>query len=289
MFGECHAHVFLNGIDYKKAVETHKDHPNEKVIRETLKVYQDAGVTFVRDGGDHYGVSSLAAKIAPEYNIDYRTPVFAIHKKGQYGSIVGLGFDNIKEYYELVKHAKSEGADFIKVMTSGLLDFDNEGRITGTPINAKEVKEMVHIAHEEGMAIMSHTNGTYGVMAAIEAGADSIEHGNFIDESVISMFADSDTVWVPTLVTIRNLKGVGRYDDKILDPIISSANKALELAYQSKIKVAPGSDAGAFMVHHGMGISQEVDAIYQILGDTEEVKQWLLDGENKIKEKFCRQ
>ena len=24
MFGECHAHIFLNGYDYRKAVETQK-------------------------------------------------------------------------------------------------------------------------------------------------------------------------------------------------------------------------------------------------------------------------
>ena len=39
---------------------------------------------------------------------------------------------------------------------------------------------MVHIAHEEGFAVMSHTNGCYGVQAAVEAGVDSIEHGNYM-------------------------------------------------------------------------------------------------------------
>ena len=33
---------------------------------------------------------------------------------------------------------------------------------------------MVHIAHEEGMAVMSHTNGIYGVQAAVEAGVDML-------------------------------------------------------------------------------------------------------------------
>ena len=49
-------------------------------------------VSFVRDGGDPYGVAELAAKLAPEYGIDYRTPIFAIHKNGHYGVYCGTWF-----------------------------------------------------------------------------------------------------------------------------------------------------------------------------------------------------
>ena len=65
----------------------------------------------------------------------------------------------MEEYHGLVLEAKNQGADFIKIMTTGLLDFYNHGKVTGTPLEEAEVKEMVHIAHEEGMAVMSHTNG----------------------------------------------------------------------------------------------------------------------------------
>ena len=176
------------------------------MIRKHLKAYEELGIVFVRDGGDALGVSERARRLAPEYGIDYRTPVFAIHKNGHYGSIVGKGFDTMKEYHVLLKEAKNKGADFIKIMTTGLLDFNNHGQITGTPLDRKEVCEMVHIAHEEGMAVMSHTNGIYGVQAAVEAGVDSVEHGNYIDPETIRELADSDSVWVPTLVTIRNLR-----------------------------------------------------------------------------------
>mgnify|MGYP002229991362 CR=1 FL=1 len=86
-----------------------------------------------------------------------------------HGEIVGHGFDNLKEFHGLVLKAGEEGADFIKIMTTGLLDFKNHGKVTGEPLEAEEVKEMVHIAHEEGFAVMSHTNGVYGTRAAIEA------------------------------------------------------------------------------------------------------------------------
>lgn len=286
MFGECHAHIFMNGYDFYKAVEDHKNGADEGLVRDCLKTYQDNGISFVREGGDPYGASSLAKKLAPEYGIDYRTPVFAIHKEGYYGSIVGRSFSSMKEFHKRVLEASQEGADFIKIMTTGLLDFRNHGEVTGAPLDRNEVKEMVHIAHEEGFSVMSHTNGIYGVQAAVEAGVDSVEHGNYMDEETVGILADSNTVWVPTLVTIRNLLGDGRYGDEVLGPVIRQAEENLKTAFQKKAKVALGSDAGAYRVMHGTGIIQEYQSFRQILGDTDEVRKWLMDGETEIKKRF---
>lgn len=288
MFGECHAHMIMDGKNYKKAVELHVQHVRDEVIREHLKEYQDAHVHFVRDGGDRHGVSRRAKQLAAEYDIDYRTPIFAIHKDGHYGAIVGRSFCTMIEFHQRVLEAKEEGADFIKIMTTGLLDFADHGKVTGTPLDAKEVKEMVHIAHEEGFAVMSHTNGVYGVQAALEAGVDSVEHGNYMDDETVQMLAESETVWVPTLVTVRNLLGCGRYEDAIIRPIMEHAAHNLQLAYQKGAKIALGSDAGAYMVPHGQGIQEELSAFLEILGDTEEVSMRLEEGENCIREKFRR-
>ena len=286
MFGECHAHALMNGINYRAAVNLHREGANEQAVRECLCAYQESGVSFVRDGGDPYGVAMLASRLAPKYGIDYRTPVFAIHKNGHYGSIVGRGFDDLKEFHQRVLEAKESGADFIKIMTTGLLDFKNHGKVTGEPLEAKEVKEMVHIAHEEGFAVMSHTNGSYGVQAAVEAGVDSIEHGNYMDDETISMLADSESVWVPTLVTVRNLKGCGRFEDTILTSVIRTGAQNLKKAFEKKIHVAVGSDAGAYQVLHGQGVQDECRAFFDILGDTPEVRSWMEDGEKRIRTIF---
>ena len=70
MFGECHAHILMNGYNYKEAVELHRDHVDEKTIRKWFLDYQKSGVTFIRDGGDALGVSVRAKEIAGEYGID---------------------------------------------------------------------------------------------------------------------------------------------------------------------------------------------------------------------------
>jgi predicted amidohydrolase YtcJ len=288
MFGECHAHIIMDGVNYRHAIDLHRNGPDDNVIREHLKIYQDRGIIFVRDGGDALGVSARAKELAPEYGIDYRTPVFAIHKEGHYGSIVGKSFSTMPEFYKRVLEAKEQSADFIKIMTTGLLDFNAHGAITGTPLDATEVKEMVHIAHEEGMVVMSHTNGTYGVQAAVEAGVDSLEHGNYMNEESLTMLSESHTVWVPTLVTVRNLLGDGRYADETLKPIIETAEENVRKAFRLGVKVAPGSDAGAYRVLHGQGIQDEMQAFVQILGNEEKAYQWLMEGEMEIRKKFCR-
>ena len=100
--------------------------------------------------------SKYAKTLAEEYGLDYRTPIFAIHKEGHYGGIVGRSFSNLREYHRRVLEAKERRADFIKIMTTGLLDLKIMERSQGQPLDKNEVKEMVHIAHEEGFAVMSH-------------------------------------------------------------------------------------------------------------------------------------
>ena len=70
-------------------------------------------------------------------------------------------------------------------------------------------------------------------------------------EECLDMLAENDTVWVPTLVTIRNLMGDGRYEDRVLRPIIETAEKNVRKAFARGVKIAPGSDAGAYRVLHG--------------------------------------
>ena len=86
--------------------------------------------------------------------------------------------DKTKEDYRaMVAEARQAGADFIKVMISGLVDFDHFGVITSEPLTAQQIRELITIAHGEGFSVMAHANGAQTVLAAVEAGVDSVEHG----------------------------------------------------------------------------------------------------------------
>lgn len=289
MFGECHAHIIMDGKNYRRAVELHKKEIQLPVIREHLEAYSRRNITFIRDGGDAFGVSLKAREIAPEYGIDYRTPGFAIHKNGHYGGIVGHGFSTIKEYHNLVNEAASKGADFIKIMTTGILDFADNGRITGEALSHEEVKEMIHIAHEEGFAVMCHTNGNAAIRDVISCKADSIEHGNHMDEDTVELLAESKTVWVPTISTIHNLLGSGRFEDAAIQMLEDKASQRIQEAYKRGALVALGSDAGAYCVFHGQGILDEYTLFKGILGNSPEIDRWLSRGESEIRKRFRRQ
>ena len=73
---DCHIHMVLDGVNWKDAIARHKAAPQEALIRQTLGHYQALGFSYLRDGGDRWGVCDLAAKLAPEYGIRYRSPGF---------------------------------------------------------------------------------------------------------------------------------------------------------------------------------------------------------------------
>ena len=286
MFNENHMHIFMNGTDYKQAVHDMKQGKNEEVVRKNLRSYKEAGITWLRDGGDHYGASVLARKLAPEYGIVYRTPCFGIHKKGHYGGIVGLAFEDMTEYHTLVKKAKQQHADFIKIMISGIMDFSTDGSLTEDSLTDAEITEMIHIAHEEGMSVMAHTNGQRAIKAAVRAGVDSLEHGNFMDDECICMLAESDTVYVPTVSTIRNLIGDNRFLQDTIQNLWIRQKDILSRCYTQGVHLALGSDAGAYRVLHARGIQDEYEAFKEAIGDTPLLKARLLEGQKRIQEKF---
>lgn len=289
MFGENHAHIFMNAVNYRQAVRRHENGVEEEVIHSHFRAYQEKNISFVRDGGDNLQVSKRAKELAGEYGIDYRTPIFAIHHKGHYGGIVGRGFENLKEYAALVKEAGAQGGDFIKIMTTGIMDFDTDGSVTETSLPFNEVREMVHIAHEEGFSVMAHTNGARAVREVVEAGADSVEHGNYVDEETIQVMAESDVVWVPTITVVKNIIGCGRFSDPVLKKIWEIGSCNIRSAFFRGVHLALGSDAGAYRVYHGQGLVDEWNCFKEILGDGQPVRQRLLEGEQRIREKFRRQ
>ena len=284
MFGDCHIHMILDGVYYRAAIDAQKEKVDEALVRARLEEYRSAGVRFLRDGGDAWGVGSFAAKIAGEYGIDYRTPAFPIHRRGRYGGFIGKGYDTLKEYATLVGSAREQGADFIKIMISGLMDFDCYGRITSEPLPAGEIRELIRIAHAEGFAVMAHANGADTVKAAVEAGVDSVEHGAYLDGEAVRMLAQSETIWVPTLVTIGNLIGEGRYPDAVLTPLLRLQMDNVAECARMGGKIALGSDAGAYRVFHARGALDEYDYLRRAIG--EETDRVLKYGENMIKNRF---
>ena len=281
---ELHAHVFMDGIDYKKSVEKFRQSVCTEHVRNVLKAYQDEGIDFIRDGGDHFEACLYAKSIAKEYGITYITPAFAIFKEGNYGSVIGRSYKTMQEYARLVADARDKGADFIKIMVSGILDFNQFGIVSKTDYLLDDVKELVHIAHEEGFSVMAHASGSNEVHIAALAGVDSIEHGYYVDDEALDIMRDKNIVWVPTAVTCENLKGSGRFNEEAVCQISANHQEAILKAKEKHVHIGLGSDAGAYNVLHAKGCKDEYNLLKKILGT--QTDQIIETSTQIIKDKF---
>ena len=265
MKADCHIHALLDGFNWRASIQRHRESPHIPTIRNALSVYQAQGYTYLRDGGDRWGVGAFARKLAPEYGITYRTPLAPLCKAGHYGSFIGETYENLRQYAALVQAHKRDGCDFIKIMISGLMDFDRAGVLTEDGLPGEEIQELIHIAHEEGLSVMAHCNGARTMEAAAVYGIDSIEHGAYADPDALSAMAENRTVWVPTVSTVANLRGKGRFSEDAVVAILAGLSENIRHFASLGGLLAPGSDAGAWAVPHGA--DTEYALLAEILGE----------------------
>ena len=280
MTADCHIHIVLDGVDWKNAIARHSVHPDDAFIRNTLSAYQKMGITYLRDGGDRWGAGKRARELASDYGITYHTPLAPLCFAGHYGTFIGLCYESLKEYTRLVISNRAQGADFIKIMISGLMDFDHYGALTLPGLPPELIRELCHIAHEEGLSVMAHANGARTVEAAAEAGVDSVEHGAYLDRDALAAMKDMGVVWVPTLSTIGNLRGKGRFSEKDVEKILDSALSNVNTFAAMGGIIAPGTDAGAWSVPHGSNTEEVLLAAAGVTPAQREA------GVHKIMEKF---
>ena len=290
----------MDGSDYAAAKRKHENTVDLSSVKQELEALREHGVVYFRDGGDAFGVGKAARAFAEEYGIEYATPVFAIHKKGRYGWIVGRAYETIADFRQRILEAKEERADFIKLIVSGIITFQNYGELSCPSLPAEEIRELIHIVHEEGFSVMIHVNGAEAIRACVEAGADSIEHGYFADEETLACIAEHDTIWVPTLAATQAFVGREGFDEAVSSRTVEGQIRAIryvtDLCRQRQMVsqrepsplaparwcIAAGSDSGAVGVPHGAGAEQEYSLLAQAGLNTDMIE----NANMALREKF---
>ncbi len=286
MHGDLHIHMILDGVYYRAAIDAQRERPCDELIRSRLADYRARGITFLRDGGDAWGVSLRAKALAGEYGIDYRSPAFPIHLRGHYGAFIGRGFSDLAEYRALLDEVDACGGDFVKLMISGLIDFSRPHTLTEEGMPTELIRQTIRMAHDRGFAVMVHANGARAVEAALKEHVESVEHGAFLPEQTLLRMAEQKTLWVPTLSTVGNLIGSGRYPDAVLCPLLSEQQEKIALAARHGGRIGLGSDAGAFRVLHGQATLDEYGYLRQALG--EQTDALLQAAEQEVRTRFHR-
>ncbi len=234
-YTECHGHIALG----------------EGTIADKVRALKNAGVDFFRDGGDRDGVGSGYRREFENAGIDFRTPVYAIYREGRYGKFLGQPYESPEEYRLLVHVAKAAGADFIKLVISGIASFEEPGKLSCEGLEQEEIAMLVKVAHNNGFAVMAHCNGADTIRSAVRAGVDSIEHGIFMDKEGMDLLAENKTIWVPTITAVTH-------------PALQEQHRrAVELGAYGGVIIACGSDSGAASSPHGESTAAEYDALME--------------------------
>jgi imidazolonepropionase-like amidohydrolase len=142
--------------------------------------------------------------------------------------------------------------------------------------NEQELRVMADTAHRLHVKLAVHVRERQGVLAAVRAGADSIEHASDIPDEAIDLMLKKGTFFVPTFqsfgIDLNNRPDLLKAYPNIKRDIAHYFDRARH-AIEAGVKVALGSDAGdgvdhgqnakeftALMTHGGLGALDAIRA-----------------------------
>ncbi len=269
---EAHAHLFLEGgeLDATKRAAYLQQTPDVLLATAQPRLLKLAryGVAGIRDAGDKDGVGLALSKAcrADGAGSPYiESPGAAIHHQGRYGSFMAEPLEKHASPRACVAARVAAGADRIKLIPTGIINF-KQGAVTTEPqMTTEEVTALVAAAAEFQRQTFAHASGDRGIDRVIQGGVDSVEHGFFIRDDQLAALRDRDIAWVPTFAPVQRQidhaalmgwdAGIVANLQRILDAHAASLVKAHALG----VTIVAGSDAGSYGVAHGTGLLYELE------------------------------
>src|SRR5437588_1324220 len=264
---DTHTHVLLQGditaADYDEQLL--KQSPEYRTILATVNARRalEYGFTSIRDletegagyadtdvkkainngviPGPRMQVATRALDVTGAYPLQGYAPAVMV----PHGVQVVDGADNARQ---AVREQISHGADWIKVYSDRSYRVREDGVLDDIPtFTLEELKAIVDEAHRERHKVASHAMALYGVHNSIEAGVDSIEHGNYIaDEDMKAMVAHG-TFYVPTIyVGAYVAEGRAAAGAPVWVQMLKIHEETFRRAMKAGVKIAFGTDAGGF-------------------------------------------
>jgi imidazolonepropionase-like amidohydrolase len=274
MLVESHAHMFLDGapVDSNDREQYLRQLPEWMLARARARWGKilACGVGAVRDAGDKHGVGlALAQESKLQRGKRRSTPYLdspgaAIFHRGRYGSFMGEPLEDHPSPSDCVAARVAAGVDRIKLLASGIINFQ-AGRVT-TPaqMSAEEVRQLVAASKHHGRQTFAHASGVEGIGNAIAGGVTTVEHGFFVTREQLACMRDLQIGWVPTFAPVAlQLDRAAEFGHDAtvrshLERIVAEHGKMLGHAAEIGVPILAGSDAGSCGVPHGLGLIDEL-------------------------------
>lgn len=154
------------------------------------------------------------------------------------------------------------GADLIKITSTGGV-MTERATGTGQQMEMDELREVVRAAERMGRKVASHAHEEDGIIAALEAGVASIEHGTYTGPRAIKLFRETGAYLVPTLLAGKTVATMALEADfmpqTVKDKAIRVGNDMagnFAKAHKAGVNVAYGTDSG--ISPHGTNAQEAV-------------------------------
>jgi imidazolonepropionase-like amidohydrolase len=225
-----------------------------------LRAALDAGVTSVREVG---GLGIFLARAVHEGTLPGPSIYAAgsiLSATGGHGDLHSFPLDWVESFgrstsmFRLCDGASScmravreqlrRGASVIKVCASGgvLSELDHP---VHQQLTLSELRAIVEVAGMASRSVAAHCHGKPGIMAALEAGVATIEHGTYLDDEACDAMRSTGAILVPTRTIISELlssSSLPSYAQAKLEAIAAVHAEAIARAYSRGVTIAMGTD-----------------------------------------------
>lgn len=155
------------------------------------------------------------------------------------------GPDNARK---AVREQISYGADWIKVYSDRSYFVRPDGVLDDIPtFTMDELRAIVDEAHRQHHKVASHAMALNGVHNSVEAGVDSIEHGNYITDADLKTMVQRGIYYIPTIYVGEYVaQGRAAAGAKVWLDMIKIHGETFHRALNAGVKIVFGTDVGGF-------------------------------------------
>jgi imidazolonepropionase-like amidohydrolase len=152
--------------------------------------------------------------------------------------------DGPDEVVKAVREQIDRGASVIKLMATSSA-YKNEGM---QELTLEEMEAAVKASKLQGLPLAAHAEGKKGILSAIKAGIDSIEHAKFMDDEVAKKMVENENYWVPTCKPSYEIfnhpEAFENSKIETAEKMIRKNESSFDHALEHGVKIAFGTDAG---------------------------------------------